>query len=131
MRDGDTGGYIGHHTPDSLFASADEMAGHNNNTYSPQTNIVRQNEGDASVTHRDPLVDIEEMELHYPMPDAEELWRQADHPESLTKTMYSEDAAAQEAFGGAAKIFSCANPDTFVMPLEVGSILYRRLQNSY
>lgn len=129
MRDGDTGGYVGHHTTDSLFASADEMAGHTNNNYSPHASVVRQNEGD--VTHRDPLIDIEEMELHYPMPDREEVWRQAEHPESLTKIMYSEDSAAQEAFNGAAKIFSCANPDTFAMPLEVTTTHFRHLQRSY
>jgi hypothetical protein len=59
------------------------------------------------------------MELNYPMPDEIEIWRQAEHPDSINKLLNITGDTCQETFRGAAQMLSHANPDTFEMPLEV------------
>lgn len=119
-------GYFGH-SNDSLFASADEMAGnytpqHNNNhAFTPTRNIPDQppasrgNTGHRSIRSTDSA----DMELNYPMPDEMEIWRQAEHPDSINKLLNTTGDMCQETFRGAAQILSHANPETFEMPLEV------------
>jgi len=118
-------GYFGH-SNDSLFASADEMAGHytprnDNNVFTPsrrnpiQTPASRGSNGDRSTRS----VDAEDMQLNYPMPDEMEIWRQAEHPDSINKLLNITGDVCQETFRGAAKMLSHANPETFEMPLEV------------
>jgi hypothetical protein len=59
------------------------------------------------------------MELNYPMPDEPEIWRQAEHPDSINKLLNFTGDVCQETFRGAAQMLSHANPETFEMPLEV------------
>ncbi|GAB7327765.1 hypothetical protein MBLNU13_g11576t1 [Cladosporium sp. NU13] len=120
-------GYFGH-SNDSLFASADEMAGH----YTPHTNhhgfTPTCNSGNTpshqpasrpSTGHRSiRSTDSDDMELNYPMPDEMEIWRQAEHPDSINKLLNATGDMCQETFRGAAQILSHANPETFEMPLE-------------
>ena len=114
------------HSNASLFASADEMAG----TYSPQTdghNIAPVHNSPAYRVQRSggaplntqPRIDIQNMELHYPMPDKAEVWHQAEHPDTVHKVLNYEGDISMETFKGAAKIFSHANPEQFLLPLEV------------
>lgn len=122
------GEYFGH-SNDSLFASADEMAGnytpHNNNHgFTPTHNTrntpdqppaSRGNTGHRSIRSTDSA----DMELNYPMPDQMEIWRQAEHPDSINKLLNITGDMCQETFRGAAQMLSHANPETFEMPLEV------------
>ena len=119
------GEYFGH-SNDSLFASADEMAGnympHNNNhgftptrNTSDQPPASRGNPGHRSIRSTDSA----DMELNYPMPDQMEIWRQAEHPDSINKLLNITGDMCQETFRGAAQMLSHANPETFEMPLEV------------
>ena len=119
------GEYFGH-SNDSLFASADEMAGnympHNNNhgftptrNTSDQPPASRGNTGHRSIRSTDSA----DMELNYPMPDQMEIWRQAEHPDSINKLLNITGDMCQETFRGAAQMLSHANPETFEMPLEV------------
>lgn len=114
-------GYFGH-SNDSLFASADEMAG----TYSPQNGNdgftpVRETsiQPTSSRSNDRYCEDIEDMETNYPMPDEPEIWKQAEHPDSINKLLNITGDVCHETFKGAAKMLSHANPDTFEMPLEV------------
>jgi hypothetical protein len=59
------------------------------------------------------------MELNYPLPDEIEIWRQAEHPDSINKLLNITGDMCQETFRGAAQMLSHANPETFEMPLEV------------
>jgi hypothetical protein len=124
MHEGNMNGYLGH-SNDSLFASADEMAGnyspHNDNdeatpardtTPTPTQLTPRRSSGRRSGGS-------ENMELNYPMPDEIEIWKQAEHPDSINKLLNITGDACQETFRGAAKMLSHANPETFEMPLEV------------
>lgn len=122
-------GYFGH-SNDSLFASADEMAGHytphhnNNRGFMPTRNTPNQPPASrGSNGHRSiRSTDSEDMELNYPMPDQMEIWRQAEHPDSINKLLNATGDMCQETFRGASQILSHANPDTFEMPLEVRSL---------
>jgi hypothetical protein len=146
-------GYFGH-SNDSLFASADEMAGHytprnDNNAFTPRNDtnaftphndnnaLTPRNDNNAftpthlntttqpptsrgSIGHRlTRSIDSEDMELNYPMPDEIEIWRQAEHPDSINKLLNVTGDMCQETFRGAAQVLSHANPETFEMPLEV------------
>jgi hypothetical protein len=114
------------HSNASLFASADEMAG----TYSPQNNNPAFTPANNKPAHRaqhsggaplnsHPPIDIENMELNYPMPDKAEVWHQADHPDTITKALNYNGEAMMETFKGAGQILSNANPEQFLMPLKV------------
>jgi len=123
-------GYFGH-SNDSLFASADEMAGNytprnDNNAFTPtRRNPAQQPASRESTGHRSTRsVDIQDMELNYPMPDEIEIWRQAEHPDSINKLLNASGDMCQEVFKGAAQMLSHANPETFEMPLEVKSLYF-------
>jgi hypothetical protein len=73
----------------------------------------------AEALHSHPPIDIENMELNYPMPDKAEVWHQADHPDTITKALNYNDEAMMETFKGAGQILSNANPEQFLMPLKV------------
>lgn len=114
------------HTNASLFASADEMAGtyspqHDNGDFAPPRNTpanrVQRTEGALLDSH--PRIDTQDMELHYPMPDEAEVWHQAEHPDTIHKVLNYEADVSMETFKGAAKMFSHANPEQFLLPLEV------------
>ena len=115
-------GYFGH-SNDSLFASADEMAGN----YSPQIDndgftpahdtTPTQPASHRSNGHRSG--DSQNTDLDYPMPDEVEIWKQAEHPDSINKLLNITGDVCMETFRGAAKMLSHANPETFEMPLEV------------
>jgi hypothetical protein len=114
-------GYLGH-SNDSLFASADEMAGnyspHNdNNGFIPTHYTPTQSSSYTSNDQQSP--DAEDMEINYPMPDELEIWKQAEHPDSINKILNMTGDVCMEMFKGAAKMLSHANPETFDMPLEV------------
>jgi hypothetical protein len=114
-------GYLGH-SNDSLFASADEMAGnyspHNdNNGFIPTQYTPTQSSSYTSNDQQSP--DAEDMEINYPMPDELEIWKQAEHPDSINKILNMTGDVCMEMFKGAAKMLSHANPETFDMPLEV------------
>ena len=68
------------------------------------------------------------MELNYPMPDEIEIWRQAEHPDSINKLLNITGDMCQETFRGAAQMLSHANPETFEMPLEVSSLYFTVLE---
>lgn len=163
-------GYFGH-SNDSLFASADEMAGnytpHNNNhesaptrdtpthhgfvptrgtpahhgfvptrdtptqpAFTPPRNVPTQTPASRGSNGHHPIhsIDIEDMELNYPMPDDIEIWRQAEHPDSINKLLNITGDMCQETFRGAAQMLSHANPETFEMPLEVSSLYFTVLE---
>jgi len=114
------------HSNASLFASADEMAG----TYSPQndthniapvrnTPVYRAQRGGGAAPNSQPRIDTKNMELHYPMPEKAEVWHQAEHPDTIHKVLNYEGDISMETFRGAAKMFSHANPEQFLLPLEV------------
>jgi hypothetical protein len=126
------------HSNASLFASADEMAG----TYSPQgdnheftparntkftparnTPAYRPQHSRGVPPANHPRVDTQNMELHYPMPDKTVVWHQAEHPDTIGKRLNYEGDISMEAFPGAAKILSHANPEQFLMPLKVDTTL--------
>lgn len=114
-------GYFGH-SNDSLFASADEMAGNysphtDTNAFTPVRDTPTQSSSRRSNESRTP--DNGDLELNYPMPDEPEIWKQAEHPDSINKLLNTTGDICMEAFKGAAKMLSHANPDTFDMPLEV------------
>jgi hypothetical protein len=114
-------GYLGH-SNDSLFASADEMAGdyspHNdNNGFTPVQYTPTQSSSYTSNDRHSP--DAEDLEINYPMPDELEIWKQAEHPDSINKILNMTGDLCMEMFRGAAKMLSHANPETFDMPLEV------------
>lgn len=167
-------GYFGH-SNDSLFASADEMAGnytpHNNNPgpaptrntpthhgfvptrdttthhgFAPTRNTPTQHaftparsfptqipthtpaSTGSNGYHSIRSIDIEDMELNYPMPEEIEIWRQAEHPDSINKLLNVTGDMCQETFRGAAQMLSHANPETFEMPLEVRSLHFTPLK---
>lgn len=117
-------GHMGHSNA-SLLASADEMAGNytprnDNNGFpilykSPPRSVSRDSDDDHSSGTGD-------VELDYPMPEKPEIWQQAEHPDSINKLLNMTGDVCLETFRGAAKMLSHANPDTFLMPLEVSSI---------
>jgi hypothetical protein len=113
-------GHVGH-SNDSLFASADEMAGnyspHTPNGFTPTRYTPTSSTSRWSIAQH--LVDEDDMALNYPMPDEPEIWKQAEHPDSINKLLNTTGDICQETFKGAAKMLSHANPDTFLMPLEV------------
>lgn len=118
--DGDMG-----HSNASLFASADEMAGaytprQDNNGFPALYNSpARSASRDSDDDHTSGTGDVE---LDYPMPGKPEIWKQAEHPDSINKLLNMTGDVCLETFRGAAKMLSHANPDTFLMPLEVSSI---------
>jgi hypothetical protein len=122
MYEDNMNGYLGH-SNDSLFASADEMAGNysprnDNHEFTPARDTTpTQLTPRGSSGHRSGH--SENMDLNYPMPDEIEIWRQAEHPDSINKLLNITGDVCQETFRGAAKMLSHANPETFEMPLEV------------
>lgn len=122
MYETDTSGYFGH-SNDSLFASADEMAGNYSPHYTDTTRSTpTQHTPPQPVSHRsndNHPPDDDDVELDYPMPDEPEIWKQAEHPDSINKFLNVTGDVCMETFRGAAKMLSHANPDTFDMPLEV------------
>jgi len=115
-------GYFGH-SNESLFASADEMAGN----YSPHNDSDEFTPArDTTPTQLTPRRSSgyrsggsENIEVDYPMPEEIEIWRQAEHPDSINKLLNVTGDTCMETFRGAAKMLSQVNPETFEMPLEV------------
>ena len=62
------------------------------------------------------------MEVDYPMPDEPEIWKQAEHPDTINKLLNMTGDVCMEVFPAGGKTLSQLNPETFLMPLEVSRI---------
>lgn len=118
-------GNIGH-SNDSLFASADEMAGDysphaDSDGFPPLHDTPARSTSHDSNGHGSPSSSAQ-VAVAYPMPDNPEIWRQAEHPDSIDKLLNMTGDVCIELFPGAAKMLSHQNPDVYFVPLEVSKI---------